>query len=556
MPSGRRRVVIVGASAAGLRCGARLARLEPDTEIVIVERRRKFSVAACGIAYLVSGDLASPETLRETADGALRDRAYLEAVKGIRVLDGWNAAAVDAGARRVTVGNGADSRDLEWDDLVLAVGARARRLPGQPDHPRVVNVHDLEDGTALRRSLERGEIGRAVIVGAGLVGCEMAEAFQAMWGCQVVLLERESHPLPHLLDVEGGRLLAGALARQGIAVETGVRVEAIRPREDSVEVETGRGRHVTDVVVAAVGVEPEVALARSSGVRLGASGAIAVDDRLATSVPGIWAAGDCIETRHVVTGEPTYLPLGSLANRQGRTLANILAGGADRFPPVSGAVAVKIFDWNVATAGCTARSAASRGAGAESVWLCADDRAHYWPESQEIFLQLVYEPGSGRLLGVQALGEGEVAKRVDVAAQFLARGATVAELARLEHCYSPPYAPAMEPLAVAALAAENQRAGVPSISPLTPLDGMRVLDVRHPAERAARPLPHREVTGIALEELRPRGEGLAPGPWLAVCERGGRSAEAVRILRRSGVESTYLGGGFRWRELAAGEGGP
>jgi rhodanese-related sulfurtransferase len=281
-----------------------------------------------------------------------------------------------------------------------------------------------------------------------------------------------------------------------------------------------------------------------------------VDERLATSVPGIWAVGDCIETQHVVTGKAAYLPLGSLANRQGRTLANILAGREDRFPPVTGASAVKVFDWNVATAGCTMRDAVSQGRRAESVWLCADDRAHYWPESEEIFLQLVYDPDSGRLLGVQALGEGEVAKRVDVASQFLARRATLAELADLEHSYSPPYAPAMEPLAVAAQVAENQRSGVRSVSPLTPLEGVQLLDVRHSAERAARSFPLPQVIEVALAELRLRAGELAPGRWLAVCERGTRSAEAVRILRRHGVDSSYLAGGLRWRELAGAKGGP
>jgi NADPH-dependent 2,4-dienoyl-CoA reductase/sulfur reductase-like enzyme/rhodanese-related sulfurtransferase len=556
MPHRQRRVVIVGASAAGLRCGARLARLEPDTEMIIVEKRASFSVAACGIPYMISGDLESPDTLRETADGALRDETYFESVKGIQILSGWGATSIDVAARELLIEDGVKSRALPWDDLVLATGARARRLPGQPDHPRVVHVHDLEEGAGLRRSLERGTVGRAIIVGAGLVGCEMAEAFRAMWGCEVVLLEREAYPLPQLLDAEGGALIAEVLSGQGIHLETGVRVDAIRPEGESIRVETPAGAHVADVVVVAVGVEPEVELARAAGVRLGESGAIEVDERLATSVPGIWAAGDCIETRHVVTGKGAYLPLGSLANRQGRTLANILAGRQDRFPPVSGASAVKVFDWNVAAAGCTRRGAGSEYPNAESVWICAYDRAHYWPEAKDIFLQLVYDPESGRLLGVQALGEGEVAKRVDVAAQFLARGATLAEVAGLEHSYAPPYAPALEPVAVAAMVAENHRAGIRSVSPLTPLDGVQLLDVRHSAERAVRPFPQPQVTGMALEELRQRTGELAPGPWLVVCERGGRSAEAVRILLRNGIDSSYLGGGLQWRDLAIGAGEP
>jgi NADPH-dependent 2,4-dienoyl-CoA reductase/sulfur reductase-like enzyme/rhodanese-related sulfurtransferase len=549
----QRRVVIVGASAAGLRCGARLARLEPDTEIVAVERRREFSIAACGIPYMVSGDLESADILRQSPDGTLRDEEYFESVKGIRVLSGWGASSIDVAAREITIENGAGTRTLAWDDLVLATGSRAARLPGQPEHPRVVNIHYLGEGSKLRRSLERGELGRALIVGAGLVGCEMAEAFRAMWGLEVAVLERESHPLPELLDAEGGALVARALIRQGIDLETGIGVEAIRPEGESVRVETSEGARVADVVVVAVGVEPEVELARAAGVRIGATGAIQVDDRLGTSIPGIWAVGDCVEIRHAVTGKAVHLPLGSLANREGRTLANILAGRRDRFPAVSGAGAVKVFDWSVAATGCTMHTLRMEGRSAESVWVCAHDRAHYWPEAKEIFLQLVYDPDSGRLLGLQALGEGEVAKRVDAATQFLARRATVADLSGMEHSYSPPYAPAMEPLAVAALVAENQRSGIRSVSPLAPLDGVQVLDVRLSAERARRPFPHAKVTGLALEELRLRVAELEPVRWVAICERGGRSAEAVRILRRHGLDATYLGGGYRWRESAAGE---
>ena len=186
MPEAQRTVVIVGASAAGLRCGARLARLEPGTRIITVERRRTFSVAACGIPYLVSGDIDAPATLRQAPDGTLRDEAYFESVKDIRVLSGWSATSIDAGARRIVIENGAETRTLAWDELVLATGSRAARLPGQPPHPRVMSIHDLEDGAELSRSLQRGQVGSALIIGAGLVGCEMAEAFRAMWGCEAV----------------------------------------------------------------------------------------------------------------------------------------------------------------------------------------------------------------------------------------------------------------------------------------------------------------------------------------------------------------------------------
>jgi rhodanese-related sulfurtransferase len=240
------------------------------------------------------------------------------------------------------------------------------------------------------------------------------------------------------------------------------------------------------------------------------------------------------------------LPFGSLANRQGRTLANILAGRNDRFPGAVGATAVKVFDLNVAATGLTRMAANALQMDARSAWVTAHDRAHYWPEAREIVVHLVYEALSRRVLGVQVVGDGEVAKRVDVATQLIARGADLGEFANLEQAYAPPFAPAIDPLALAAFAAENQEEGIEARGPDEDLGGLRLLDVRHPGERAERPLgaPARETP---LEELRSSLPFPESGPWLAVCERGARSAEAVRVLRAAGGSATYLAGGLRLR---------
>jgi rhodanese-related sulfurtransferase len=303
---------------------------------------------------------------------------------------------------------------------------------------------------------------------------------------------------------------------------------------------------MVDAVVAAVGVEPDVELARSAGVRLGGTGAIAVDARLATSQPHVWAAGDCVEVRDAASGLPVFRPFGSLANRQGRTLANVLAGRDDVFPPVAGAVATQIFDDHVAAVGCTETRARSLGLLPRSVWISAPDRAEYWPEAELMHLKLVYERGSGRVLGVQAVGRGEVVKRIDVATQFVARGATIEDLGRLEHAYAPPFAPALEPLAVAAFAALNQEDGVEGAGPQEPLDD--VLDVRLPEERGLRPSGASRCEEASLVELR-NAPDRARAPGLVVCERGARAAEAARLLLDRG-RPRYLGGGLAWRSAA------
>jgi NADPH-dependent 2,4-dienoyl-CoA reductase/sulfur reductase-like enzyme/rhodanese-related sulfurtransferase len=550
LETGKRRVVIVGASAAGLRCASRLARLQPDWSISVVEEREFFSYAACGLPYVLSGDIPDTEALRRTGDGARRDTDYFAQVKGVEVIAGWRAVGVDPDARTVCIRRDKEERTLGWDELVLATGGRPRRLPEQPEHPRVSCFHTADDVTPLHQGLASGKIERVVLIGAGFLGCELSEAFRALWGVDVTLVEAAPAPLPLLVDPEVGAIVAQTLRENEVELRTASAVKRIEARKDGVSVEIDGESIAGDVAVVAVGVEPVVELAVAAGVRLGPTGAIAVDDRLATSVPHVWAAGDSAEMRHLVTGDPVHLPLGSLANRQGRVLANILAGGKERFRPVAGAAALKVFDLNVAATGITRRAAEARGEDVRSVWISAHDRAEYWPEAKEIAVHLVYRPDSGRGIGVQGVGEGDVTKRVDVATQLLSHAATLAEFAELEHAYSPPYAPALEPLAVAAMVAGNVDDGVEARSPEGPLTGLDLLDVRHVEEREARPVTSARVTSMPQESLREHVGELEPRQWVVLCERGTRSAEVVRLLERRGFSAQYLGGGLRWRGLA------
>jgi rhodanese-related sulfurtransferase len=340
-----------------------------------------------------------------------------------------------------------------------------------------------------------------------------------------------------------------------VELRLGSPTQRIEVVDERVVLAVAGGAVEADVAVVAIGVQPAVELARGAGIELGAGGAIAVDERLASSAPHVWAVGDCAEVHHAVLGEPVYLPLGSLANRQGRTLANILAGRGDRFPPVVGAIAVKVFDCNVAATGCTETAARQRGLDARAVWLTVEDRAHYWPEAKVIQIKLVYETGSRRVLGVQAVGEGDVVKRVDAATQWIASRATLDDLAHLEHAYAPPYAPAMEPLAVAAQVAQNQEDGVEAAAPDGAFDGVRILDVRLAAETAARPAFADQAMHVGMAELSSRLDEIDRSTGLVVCERGTRSAEAVRLLRQQGLRARYLGGGLRWRAPAKPGGG-
>lgn len=551
MNEAAKKIVIVGASAAGLRCACRVKRLQPRWSVTVVEANEVFSYGACGMPYVLSGDIEDLGALRRTPYGADRDGDYFASIKGVEVLSPWRAVAVDPDAGTLTITSGDDERVLEWDELVLATGASPRTLPGQPEHERIRAFHVWDDVKPLKMGLMRGEINEVAVVGAGLVGCEVAEAFASLWGADVTLIEAAPTPLPEILDHELGKVVAAHLESQSVRVLTASPVERFEPDDDGVTVFVGGEEIRADVVVVAVGVRPRVELAKAAGLSLGASGAIRVDERMATSVPHIWAAGDCVEVQHVVTGGPAYIPLGSLANRQGRILGSVLAGQPASFGPIAGAAAAKVFDLNVASVGCTASRLGADGLGVRSVWISAEDRAHYWPEAKLILLEMVYDPATRRVLGVQGVGnEGEVAKRIDVAAQLILRKATVEDFIDIEHAYAPPYAPALDPLTVLACAACNELDGIESESPLMNLGSTTVLDVRVGEEREERPLEAGTLVEIEACELRERVSEIPVGPLVVVCAHGTRSAEVVRWLAGRGVQARYLGGGMSWRVRA------
>jgi NADPH-dependent 2,4-dienoyl-CoA reductase/sulfur reductase-like enzyme/rhodanese-related sulfurtransferase len=528
-----------------------LRRLKPEWSITGIDASVVFYYGACGLPYVLSGDIEELGALRRTPYGTDRDEDYFASVKGVEVLAPWRATAVDVAAGTLRIEGADGERDLEWDELVIATGASPRRLPNLPEHPRVHTFHVWDDVKPLKIGLMQGEIDHVAVVGAGLVGVELAEAFHSLWGADVTLIEAAATPLPEILDPELGEVVASHMRANDVRVLTGAAVADVAADDEGVTVIAGGEEIRADAVVATIGVEPRTELAEAVGVELGPTRAIRVDERLATTVPHVWAAGDCVECLHVATGGPAYLPLGSLANRQGRLLADVLAGRDAAFGAVAGAAAVKVFDLNVAAVGCTAARLGADGMGVRQVWVSAEDRAHYWPEAKLILLGMVYDPATNRVLGVQGVGEeGEVAKRIDVAAQLMLRGAVIDDFSKLEHAYAPPYAPALDPLAVLAMAAANQVEGIESVAPLNDLGRETVLDVRVPEEREERPLVAGQLHEIEVSELRDRADEIPDGPLVVACAHGTRSAEVVRWLSHRGVQARYIGGGVSWRVRA------
>jgi len=550
-------VIVVGASAAGLRAAARARRLLSNAKILVIDEDTYISYAACGMPYYVSGDIENADKLRETAYGIVRDPEYFRTAKGLEVIIDTRVERIDRDARKIychSIKTGEDS-EYSYDKLVLAMGASPVMLPMVPkDSKRITTLKTLHDAIDLRKSLERGEIKKVGIVGGGFIGCELAESFGALWGVDVVLIEAASHILPNILDTEMAYPVEDYLKSEDVKLYTNCPLQEITESEEAVTIKTSQGAFEVDRAVIAVGVRPNGKLAEECGLELGKWGGIVVDDKMTTSDPTIFAAGDCVEMKHMISGKPLQLPLGSLANRQGRIVGSNLGGGDERFRPVVGSAAAKIFDMNVASTGLTEVAATDAGFDTGCVWGTLTDKPDYYPESQNVFLKLVYDKGSGRLLGLQGYSKGEIVKRVDVFAALLKHNGHLEDLLDMEFAYAPPYAPAIDPLfSLGAIARNAMLEGIDQVRPDSPLGDAIGIDVRQPSEIEGNHLSELDCQNIPLEELREKCEELCKDrPLLAICEKGLRSSESVRILKEKGfTDVKYLGGGIHMKPDAS-----
>ena len=444
-----KRLVVIGGVAAGMSAAAKAKRLNREMEVVVYEKSSYISYAACGMPYFIAGDIADYRCLLARTPEQM-------AKQGVEVHVRHEVVAVDPNARMVVV------RDLEggreftqgYDRLVFATGARPAYPPLTGSSLEGVFVlRSLEEGRALRCFLvenEEHKPRRALVLGGGYVGVEMAETFRRL-GLEVKMVIRSGKVLRTALDDDVRALVEEEFARQGVEVvkgeptafEGGRRVEAVVFGDED--------RHYPcDVALLALGVRPEVSLARAAGVALGATGAIATDSHMCTNLPHVYAAGDCAETFHLVTGEPAYIPLGSTANKQGRVAGTNGAGGEATFGGVVGTMVVRAFDLAVACTGLTAVQAQALGYTVRAPMIKAMDGAHYFPGAAPIHVKLVVDEETGRLLGGQIAGRRGVAKRIDVLATALHHRLTVADLQRLDLSYAPPFAPVWDPILVAA----------------------------------------------------------------------------------------------------------
>jgi NADPH-dependent 2,4-dienoyl-CoA reductase/sulfur reductase-like enzyme len=437
------RLLIIGGVAAGMSAASRARKMNAELEIIVLEKGQDVSYGTCGLPYLLSGQVKDPnELIVYTAD-------FFHARRNIDVRLGHEAVEIEPGKKTVHVLCSSQPASLHYDKLIIAAGgAPAEKIPGT-ELKNVFTCNDLAGTLRLRRFIEERRPQRAVMIGSGYIGLEVAEAFVAR-GLSVTILER-SEELLEGVEPEIAAVVEETLKAHGVQLIRSAAATAITSGAHSLAVGVRYGTSgsaAADLVLLSTGIRPRAELATKAGIPLGPTGAIAVDDRMQTSVASIYAAGDCAETTHLVSGKPAYFPLGTTANKQGRVAGENAAGGNARFAGIVGTLVTKVFELSVARTGLSIRQARESGLQPDSVTVKSASRARYF-HGKPIVVKLIWDRASGRLLGCQMAGEEAVAKRIDVAAMALHARMRLPDMLHLDLSYAPPFAPVWEPILVA-----------------------------------------------------------------------------------------------------------
>jgi NADPH-dependent 2,4-dienoyl-CoA reductase/sulfur reductase-like enzyme/rhodanese-related sulfurtransferase len=559
-----KRVVIIGAVALGPKVACRLKRLRPDCQVTMMDQGEYISYGGCGIPYYISGDLSDIKELMSTSFHMLRTPEFFEDAKDVRVRTRTRALAINRERRQVRVLDLLTQReeDLPYDKLVLATGSRPRPLPVPgADLPGVMHVANLGAAMAVRDRIAKGEVDHAVIIGAGAIGCEMAEALSDLWGLDTALVEITPQVLPGILEPGLARMVAKHLRDKGITLHLQETVKEIRPHagnNHALEVVTGQKILPADLVITAVGAVPNTELARQAGLLVSPSGGIVVNRRLQTSDPDIYAGGDCIDNHHLLTGKPVYFPSGSLANRQGRVIGTNLAGGAATFNGIVGSFTLKTFDLAVAGTGLNLTMARREGFDAVEALVIQADRAHFYPTQDLMYLSLVVDKKTRRLLGAHGISHNgdALVGRINSIAALLPFKADLQDLSNLEVAYAPPFAAALDIVNAVANTLENILEGYNRPIEVADFEQCFLTDKAADAicldvRGAANAAPYVDLFGerwlnIPQETLSRRFADIPKDKrLLVVCNSGVRSYEALRQLDTAGLTNAVnLQGGI------------
>ena len=541
------KVVIVGGVAGGATAAARIRRLDEQAEIVVFERSGYISYANCGLPYYIGGVIedAGELTLQMPESFFARFRVQMKVLHEV--------TAIHPDRKTVSVTNLQTGERFEesYDKLLLSPGAKPTqpRFPGA-DSDRLFTLRTVEDTLRIRAYIDEHHPRSAVLAGGGFIGLELAENLREL-GMDVTIVQKPMH-LMTPFDADMAALIHGEMRRHGVKLALGHTVEGFAQRDGGMDVllQDAAPLHA-DMVILAIGVTPDTALAKEAGLELGVRGSIVVNDRMETSVPDIYAVGDAVQVRHFVTGQDALIALAGPANKQGRIAADNICGGDSRYTGSQGSSVLKVFDMTAALTGLNETQAAAAGFDADSVILSPMSHAGYYPGGRVMTMKVVFEKATYRLLGAQIVGYEGVDKRIDVLSTAIRAGMKATELKDLELAYAPPYSSAKDPVNMAGFMVDNIARGLLRQWHLAdadslPRDGsVTLLDTRTPGEYSA---GHIEgFINIPVDDLRERLHELdRTKPVYVICQSGLRSYIACRILAGHGFDCYNFSGGYRF----------
>ncbi|SMC76426.1 FAD-dependent oxidoreductase [Papillibacter cinnamivorans] len=541
------KILIVGGVAGGASAAARLRRLDEHSEIIMFERGEYISFANCGLPYYIGGEITDKEALTLQTPESFYDRFQVD----VRVNQ--EVVSIDPKGKTVKVKNvktGATYQE-SYDKMILSPGAEPVKPPIEgADNPRVFSLRNIPDTYRIREYIDQKSPKSAIVVGGGYIGVEMAENL-ANAGLEVTIVEFADHVIAPL-DYDMACDVHNHLRQKGVELILKDGVKAISEDGEQLKIQLGNRAIRADMVLMSVGVRPESAIAKDAGLAVNPRGAIIVDEKMRTSDENIYAVGDAVEIRDVVTGEKGYIPLAGPANKQGRIAADNICGIESTYGGTLGTGILKCFDLTIATVGITEARAKALGLEYEKSFTYSSSHASYYPGAVNLSMKLIFGK-DGKILGAQIVGFDGVDKRIDVIASAMRSGLTVFDLTRLELAYAPPFSSAKDPVNMAGFVAENILTGKVNVFHWNevndlPRDGsVTLLDVRTPLECETGVMDG--FVNIPLDELRKHLDELDKSkPVYATCQIGLRGYVACRILTQHGFTCRNLSGGYRLYE--------
>ena len=543
------KVLIIGGVAGGATAAARIRRLDEQAEITVFERSGYISYANCGLPYYIGGVITDPEDLTLQTPESFFARFRINMKVHHEVI------AIDPNRKTVLVKNLKSGEEFEeaYDKLILSPGAK----PTQPKLPgvgikKVFTLRTVEDTFRMKEYIAKNQPKSAVLAGGGFIGLELAENLKEL-GMDVTIVQRPKQ-LMNPFDADMASFIHSEMRKQGVKLALGHTVEGFAENGNGVDVllKDEKPLHA-DMVVLAIGVIPDTQLAKEAGLELGIKGSIVVNDRMETSAPDIYAAGDAVQVKNYVTGQDALISLAGPANKQGRIIADNICGGDSRYRGSQGSSVIKVFDMTAATTGINETTAQKAGLDIDAVILSPMSHAGYYPGGKVMTMKVIFEKETYRLLGAQIVGYEGVDKRIDVLATAIHAGMKAPELKELDLAYAPPYSSAKDPVNMAGYMVENIANGIlkqwylKDIDSL-PMDGsVTLLDVRTAGEYSRGHLDG--FKNIPVDELRGHLDEIEKDkPVYVICQSGLRSYIATRILEGEGYQAYNFAGGFRYYE--------